>query len=125
MRAMGRGFLHQVLERLFVEDPSIDAAPVQFTEGEQRCEGQPAIPRPERKVLQESEKEGGGFLPELRIGVTAEHRRLGPLHRVGQTKWRVDDARLRISPSKLRGDGAMELDQILVGQVDGSVAVSR
>ena len=125
MLAMRRGFLHQVLERLFVEDPAIDAAPVQFTKGEQRCEGQPAIPRPERKILQESEKEGGGFFPELRIGVTAEHRRLGTFHRVGQTKRRVDDTRLRVSPSELGGDGAMKLDQILAREVDGTVAVSR
>src|SRR5438309_11516112 len=121
---MRRGAPEQRLRRFLVEHARVDAAVVQFTEGEERRERDAAIAAAERTVGEQREDERCHFFGERRVSLPAEGRDLRALHGVDQTELRLDDAGMRGGAAELRADRAMQLNQILDGEISDA-AVSR
>ena len=121
---MRGGAAEQRLRALLVEHARVDRAVVQLAEREERGERDTAVAAAERAVGEEREEERGHLLGERRIGLAAERRHLRPLHGVHEAELRVDHAGVRLRAAELRGDGAVQLDDVLHRQV-ADATVSR
>jgi hypothetical protein len=118
------GALEQILSRLLVEDARVDGAVVQLAEGDQRRQRHAAVLAAERARLQKSEDEGCDFVGEGGIGLASEGGHLRALHGADETELRLDHAGMRLIAAELRGDGAMQLDDVLDAEI-ANAAVSR
>jgi len=121
---MRGGALDQVRGRLLIDHSEVDVAVVDLAEREERGERDAAIAAAEWAIGEEGEEERGHFFGESGIGLAPEGRDLGTLDGVDQTELRFDDAGMRLVAAELRADGAMEVDEVLDGEVADS-AVSR
>ena len=101
MLAMRRRLLDEVLEGFLVEHAGVDRPFVQLAESQKSGQRDPTIPGLEGKVLQQREKERGGFLVELRVGVPTEHRCSGTLDRILEPEGGFHDPGLRAAAAEL------------------------
>ena len=116
--------LEESLGGLLVEHARVDHLVVQLTEREHRRECEAAVAAVERSIRQECEDEGGHFVGERRIRFPAERRDLRTLNGVEKSELRFDDAGLRLVAAELRADRAMEIDEVLNGQIaDAAVSL--
>src|ERR1043165_6147474 len=121
---MRGGAAEKRLRVLLSEHARVEGAVVQLAEREERGERDAAVAAAERAVRQQREEERGDFLRKRRIRLAAECRDLRPLHGVDEAELRVDDAGMRLRAAELRGDGAVQLDDVPHRQV-ADTAVSR
>jgi len=123
--AISRRALEERLGSLLIEDTRVDGAAVQLDEREKRRERDAAIAAAKRSIGQQREKKRGDFVGERRIGFAAEGRDLRTLDGVDETELRFDDAGMRLRSAELGTHRAMEIDEILNGEVARRAAVSR
>lgn len=69
------------------------------------------------------EDERGHFVRERWIRFPTERRDLRALNSIEKTELRLDDARLRLIAAELRADCAMQIDEILNGEVTDAVSL--
>ena len=117
------GALEEVLGGFLVEHARVDGLVVQLAEREHRRECEPAITAAERTVGEKREDERGDFVGERRIRFASERRDLWALNCVEKSELGFDDAGLRLISAELRADGAMEIDEILNGQIADAVSL--
>jgi hypothetical protein len=123
--AESAGAFEERLGRLLVEDARVDRAIVDLAERDQGRQRDASILSAERSALQEREDQRRRLVGERLEGLAAEGGDLRALNGADETELRLDDARLRGVPAELRGDGLVQVDQILNGQVARAAAVSR
>lgn len=122
---MRGGSLEERLGAFLIEHAGVDRPIVQFAEGEERGEGHAAVAAAERAVRQKSEEKRGDLFREGGIGLASECRDLRTLDGVDQAELRLHHAGMGGGAAELRADGAVQLDQILNGQIADAAAVSR
>src|SRR5437762_1520246 len=107
----------------FVEDAAIDRLVVQLAEREQRCQRHSPIASAKWTVRQKREQKRGDFVGKRWVRFAAEGGDLRTLDGVHQTELRFDDAGMRLRSSEFETHCAMEIDEVLNGEI-ANAAVS-
>ncbi len=121
---MRRGALEKCFGRLFIEDARVDRSVIQFTERKQRCQCNAPVAASEGAVGQQGEQKRRHFVGKRRIGLASKGRDLRPLDGIDETELRFDYARMCLRSSELDAHCAMEIDQVLNGEITNA-AVNR
>ena len=122
---MSRRALQESLERFLIEDARVDRLVVQLAECDERCERDAAVAAAERAVHQQRKQKRRDLVGKRRVRLAAEGCDLRTLNGVDETELRLDDAGMCGRSTEFRADRAVNLDQILDGEVARSSAVSR
>ncbi len=104
-----RGFL--------VEDAAIDRLVIQLAEREQRCQRQSTIASAKWTVRQKGKQERGDFVGKRWVRFAAKGGDLRTLDGVDETELRFDDAGMRLRSSEFETHCAMEIDEVLNGEI--------
>ena len=93
--------LDELLGGLFIEEPEIELALIQFAEGNQRRQGHSAIAGKEGHILKHRENECRRFFSEGGKGILAEDCGLGTLHSVEKAELRFHHSGRSLMAAKL------------------------
>lgn len=120
---MRRRAFEERLGRLLIEHARVDRAVVQLAKREERREGDAAVSSAKRRVRQQREEKRRDLVGKRRIRLAAQGRNLRALHGVDQSELRLDHTRMRLGAAELGADRAVQIDEILHGEV-ANAAVS-
>jgi hypothetical protein len=115
--AITRCAFEKCLGGFLVEDAAVDRLVVELTEREQRSQRDAPIASAKWTVRQKRKQERGDFVRKRRVRFAAERSNLRTLHSVDETKLRFDDAGMRLVASEFEAHCAMEIDEILNGEI--------
>ena len=112
----GRAF-EERLGGFLVEDAAIDRLVIQLAEREQRCQRDSPVSSAKWTVRQKRKQKRRDFVGKRWVRFAAERSDLRPLDGVDETELRFDNSGMRLIASEFETHGAMEIDEILNGEI--------
>jgi hypothetical protein len=118
--AISRCAFEECFGGFLVEDTSVDRLVVELTKREQRRQRDAPIASAKWTVRQQCKKKRRDFVGKRRVRFAAEGGDLRTLNGIDEAELRFDDAGMRLRPSEFKTHCAMQIDEILNGEISNA-----